>query len=212
MNIELKITEKEKEFIKQYAKLYREERDIDCTRDPIVVVRERDHVVSEVGYHDDIIFTVTTDCESLFTFDKRISYEMLKEEFSTLISDEEEPELRNLFDSVINAEDEYEENGESFSIGDYFVKKYYVKYVHKTVAYFLTRKEAEKYVEYQGHNLKDPSVYSYYSGYGNNGDLVSMMSLLRRAGDKMIEAEEVEESAITLKGDQNEDSARRERL
>ena len=40
-------------------------------------------------------------------------------------------------------------------------------YFDRVVAFFLTRKAAEEYMEYQAHNLENPYLYVFYSGYGN---------------------------------------------
>jgi hypothetical protein len=37
----------------------------------------------------------------------------------------------------------------------------------KIIAFFLTRKAAEEYMEYQRHNLRDAYIYTFYSGYRN---------------------------------------------
>lgn len=40
-------------------------------------------------------------------------------------------------------------------------------YTDRIMAFFLTSEAAHEYLEYQGHNLDDPYVYVFYSGYGN---------------------------------------------
>ena len=40
-------------------------------------------------------------------------------------------------------------------------------YTDKFVAFFLTRKGADEYLRYQSHNMKEPYIYTFYSGYGN---------------------------------------------
>ncbi len=59
MNIEL--TEKEIGFLKQYANVFRQERDFDCTADPIVMVEDIEELRSgngisleELDYGNDI--------------------------------------------------------------------------------------------------------------------------------------------------------------
>lgn len=37
----------------------------------------------------------------------------------------------------------------------------------RIISFFLTSEGAHDYLEYQKHNLKDPYVYVFYSGYGN---------------------------------------------
>lgn len=40
-------------------------------------------------------------------------------------------------------------------------------YFDRIIAFFLTSKAAHEYIEYQSHNLKNPYVYVFYSGYRN---------------------------------------------
>ena len=40
-------------------------------------------------------------------------------------------------------------------------------YTDKFVAFFLTSKAAHEYIKYQSHNLNNPYVYVFYSGYRN---------------------------------------------
>lgn len=98
MNLGIELTEKEVYYLKQYARLFAVEREIDYTRDPIVCVEEK----------------------------------------------------------------------------------------QKPIAFFLTRKEAERYCRYQGHNLKNSRVYSRYVGYGNDGDLECLMKFMRRIGSDLL--------------------------
>ena len=42
-----------------------------------------------------------------------------------------------------------------------------VIYLDRLVTFFLTRKGAEEYLEYQKHNLNKGYIYTFYSGYGN---------------------------------------------
>lgn len=56
MNIEL--TEMETKFLKQYARVFKKERDLDATRDPIVVVEDIVELVAEDGYGDRTIYAL----------------------------------------------------------------------------------------------------------------------------------------------------------
>jgi hypothetical protein len=40
-------------------------------------------------------------------------------------------------------------------------------YFDRVIAFFLISKGAHEYLEYQKHNLTNPYVYVFYSGYGN---------------------------------------------
>jgi hypothetical protein len=40
-------------------------------------------------------------------------------------------------------------------------------FTDRIIAFFLTSKAAHEYLKYQSHNLTNPYVYVFYSGYGN---------------------------------------------
>lgn len=52
------------------------------------------------------------------------------------------------------------------------------EYEWKTVAYFLSLREAERYQRYQSHNLGVSRVYADYVGYRNSGLFADMLRLL----------------------------------
>ncbi|WP_026701710.1 hypothetical protein [Salibacterium aidingense] len=52
----------------------------------------------------------------------------------------------------------------------------------ENVAFFFIRGEAEKYVQYQSHNLNDPYISTQSPGYGNNGDFPCFRELLLQMG------------------------------
>lgn len=167
MNIEL--NEREKAFLKQYAECYEEERDIDSTNTPIVVVENQVYYPTEDGFGDKTIYVINhdgehTECETV----------------EGVVAYFEDNELYfSKYDKQIL---EQEGNHVVYNIS---VSKYPVFKVYEPVAYFLTRAEAEKYCKYQKHNLKSPRVYSRYVGYGNNGDLECLMGLLLKIGNQL---------------------------
>jgi len=171
MNIE--ISEQEAIFLKQYAKVYDAERELDCTRKPIVVVEDEENVVTEAGYEDKIIYVWD---ESKY-YNKADLIDDLREQND--FSDEE----------ILNIAIEMDETGEALSGS---VKVLPVQVIYKPIAYFLTRIEAEKYCEYQKHNLRRPRVYSRYVGYGNYGDMENLMRLLLKMGQQLNHEESEE--------------------
>ena len=56
MKVEIEITQKEYEILKQYSALFESERRIDCTSDPIVVVEDIEEVITQSGYEDKEIY------------------------------------------------------------------------------------------------------------------------------------------------------------
>lgn len=61
----------------------------------------------------------------------------------------------------------------------YAIKKYVPK------AFFFIREEAEKYIEYQKHNLCEPRVYTYSPGYANYGEYTHFFELLQNIGKQL---------------------------
>lgn len=163
--IELELSQKEIEFLKQYAKVYDEERKLDCTRDPIVVVEDVEEIVTDDEYGYDETRYRYGDC----------FYNTIENLREALIEEEKE----NIEEII----EEVEEYGETLE-GN--IQKIPVIIRHNPVAYFLTRAEADKYCEYQGHNLRRPRVYSRSTGYSNNGDLDCLLKLLLNTGRQLL--------------------------
>ena len=168
MNIQL--TDREAKFLKQYAEVYESEREIDFTATPIVVVEfEREFPADKEYGYDKIIY--------YWDGDQYDSKDELEGDLNEHGYDSKER------DKIFA---ELEESGESLGEN---IQKVYVNILWAPAAYFLTRAEAEKYCQYQKHNLKNPRVYSRYVGYRNNGDLDCLMGLLLRMGKELSECE-----------------------
>jgi hypothetical protein len=60
------------------------------------------------------------------------------------------------------------------------------KHTYKPVAYFFTKEEAKKYMQYQSHNLISPRIYTANAGYGNYGDYPVLQNLLLKLGKELI--------------------------
>lgn len=56
---------------------------------------------------------------------------------------------------------------------------------YKPAAFFFIREEAEKYKEYQAHNLNKPRVYTYSPGYANCGEYTHFFELLQNIGKQL---------------------------
>lgn len=165
MNIEL--TENEIRFLKQYAEVYKQERSIDCTADPIVVVEDIEELIAPDGYGDKVVYV--WDDETYY------SIENLKKAL------EDEGFSRN---EIVIFCDDLEYYGHC---KDREIQKYSIHVTYRPVAYFLTRAEADKYVNYQSHNLRKPRVYTRSCGYANSGDLQCLYKLLLRMGQQLNE-------------------------
>src|SRR5678816_4325931 len=54
--MKIELTENEIKFLMQYAEVYKHERGIDCTADPIVVVEDIEEIVTEEGFGDKTVY------------------------------------------------------------------------------------------------------------------------------------------------------------
>lgn len=167
--MEIKLNEREKEFLKQYALKYPEERKLDITADPIVVVEVEEERVTQEGYADKTVYVWNEDSYDTW---ESLEVDLLDAEYSNEDIEEIAEDLSDFNESL---------DGE--------IRKLPVMIFHRPVAYFLTREEADKYVKYQRHNLRRPRVYSRHIGYSNRGDLDCLMKLLLRVGKDLLESE-----------------------
>lgn len=163
MNIEL--TEKEIGFLKQYANVFRQERDFDCTADPIVMVEDIEEYVAADGYGDKTVYAL--DGETYYSIDE-LKKALIENDYS-------ENDISDICDDL-------KEQGHCIHNE---IQKYSVHINYRPIAYFLTRAEADKYVKYQSHNLRKPRVYTRSCGYANSGDLQCMYRLLLKMGQQL---------------------------
>ncbi len=168
MNIQL--TDREAQFLKQYAEVYESEREIDFTATPIVVVEFEREFPADTDYGYDKV-TYVWDMEG-YDGEYELEEELKENDFTSKEIDEIFAELQ--------------ETGEALGGS---IQRVFVNILWVPAAYFLTRAEAEKYCQYQKHNLKNPRAYSRYVGYRNNGDLDCLMGLLLRMGKEISESE-----------------------
>ena len=198
MNIIL--TDEEKAYLKQYAANYEKDRQLDATRDPIIVVENRTPIAVDSDYGYDKIryrlYIDDYDCSEDGTFeDINDLNEYLKNNlsFKDYPSDDgDEDDFHTAVDDcldrirthfyIFSDECEYIDATFNFKIN---IVPLYVKYIYKPVAYFFSRKEAEKYCQYQHHNLDHPRVYARYSGYNNRGDFPVLSKLLLKMGEQL---------------------------
>ena len=163
ININISITPKELELLKQYAAVYDSEREIDGSADPIVIVEVPEEVVvardsgrdEERYFYEDAVYTNKDELMAQLEEDRWSEGEIEDADF-----------------------DLYNE-GKTY---DGSISVRYIQIQWRPVAYFLTRTEAERYCQYQSHNLKTPRIYTAHCGYGNNGDLKHLSQLLLKIG------------------------------
>lgn len=194
MNINL--TKQEIDFLKQYANVYEEERKADNTADPIVLVQEKYKMYVDLDcYYDDLeyeVFINGYNCTEDFLLSNIDEVkDCIKEYF------EDDEEFKGNMENCIkefeysqrfgyeDEEFEYRDEEADFTV---VVRTHYYTWEYRTKAYFFTRKEAEKYIKYQGHNLNEPRVYTDYAGYSNRGDYPTLSKLLLRMGQEIENA------------------------
>lgn len=203
--MKIELTEKEIAMLKQYSSVFEEERNIDATADPIVVVQRKEKVPTAEGFNvDGYWYKVSIGCyigdkwydvsaEGHETFNKRNDvqasiYEAFNE-LGDMISDR--IIVSNILYEIsdILAYGEGLEREVNFEIDDVLVQGQIsivpYTFVWTNVAYFFTRAEAEHYTKYQAHNLEECRVYTLYAGYRNQGDFPVFQKLLLRMGDQL---------------------------
>jgi hypothetical protein len=173
MDKTLKFTEEELNYLKQFAKVYEQERKEDATADPIVIVQD---LHKESGTREDY--------DKIIYYDEETGQEI--EKIDDFI--ENLREKHDLTKDYIIDLKEYLENNNYFEDceKDIFIRALFEKHTYKPVAYFFTKEEARKYMQYQSHNLVSPRIYTANAGYGNYGDYPILQNLLLKIGKELI--------------------------
>jgi len=76
---------------------------------------------------------------------------------------------------------------EAYGIDEKVYHKVHIAYYYETKAIFFILDEAKRYIEYQGHNLKNPRTYTVGAGYANKGEYQHFWELLFKMGQKLNE-------------------------
>lgn len=209
VQLTLSLTEQQAEFLKQFAaKQYPGAKDNLCTSYPIHVVESTTY--SYIPHHEDL--SDYFDDETLkFCFDEEREnwfdepHELVEEWFEYNGEDSEIPvkEYDALHGLTVESVD-----GKSVYVSDYesyfevygvenlqmaWTEKYY-----KPEAYFFILDEAKRYMKYQAHNLRKPSlrVFSHAVGYDNRGDIPHFWELLMKVGTQLNEIEKGVDSNV----------------
>lgn len=160
------LTEREIDFLKQYARVYDTERRCDITCEPIVVVEDIEEIITQSGYEDKEIYVWE---ESTYNSESELVEALKESDYCDSDIDEILVDLESSCEAL---------DGE--------IRLVPVKVIYKPIAYFLTRTEAGRYCEYQKHNLRNPRVYTRNMGYSNRGDLKEFAEMLLRIGKELI--------------------------
>ena len=188
--MKLHITKEEESMLKQYASVYRKERNEDLTADPIVIVE--DSVSVRVNQHDDYDqkkYSLYIDKE-LYTeedVDKTDILSVLKDVMENLnvdpgVINSTVDEIRNIINNEL-LEVKCELTLEDTEI---IIEAHYYKENWQPKAYFFTKKEARNYMKYQAHNLRNPRIFTANAGYDNRGDYPILQRLLLRIGEELL--------------------------
>lgn len=188
--MKLHIAKDEESMLKQYASVYRKERDEDLTADPIVIVE--DSVSIRVNQHDNYDqkkYSLYID-EELYTeedVDKTEILSVLKDVMENLnvdpgIINSTVEEIRNIVNNEL-LEVKCELTLEDTEI---IIEAHYYKENWQPKAYFFTKKEAKNYMKYQAHNLRNPRIFTANAGYDNRGDYPILQRLLLRIGEELL--------------------------
>ena len=188
--MKLHITKDEENMLKQYASVYRKERDEDLTADPIVIIE--DSVSVRVNQHDDYDqkkYCLYID-EELYTeddVDKTEILSVLKDVMENLnvdpgVINSTVEEIRNIVNNEL-LEVKCELTLEDTEIS---IEAHYYKENRQPKAYFFTKKEARNYMKYQAHNLRNPRIFTANAGYDNRGDYPILQRLLLRIGEELL--------------------------
>lgn len=194
--MKLHITKEEESMLKQYASVYRKERNEDLTADPIVIVE--DSVSVRVNQHDDYDqkkYCLYID-EELYTeedVDKTEILSVLKDVMENLnvdpgVINSTVEEIRNIVNNEL-LEVKCELTLEDTEI---IIEAHYYKENWQPKAYFFTKKEARNYMKYQAHNLRNPRIFTANAGYDNRGDYPILQRLLLRIGEELLHDERKE--------------------
>lgn len=168
--MDVNLTEREMDFLTQYAKVYESEVNRHCTANPIVLVQVTEYFPTTCDYSFTYHFFDSSNQKSWETEEDFL--ESLKEDYELLDA------------QIADIIKELESNDVADLYGNRF-QKIYVKKQYRTVAYFATIAEAERYCVYQKHNLKEPRVYTDCMGYSNHGDLPVFMNLMLKMGRQL---------------------------
>ncbi|MGY3725661.1 hypothetical protein SAMN05421767_1588 [Granulicatella balaenopterae] len=176
--ITVELNEEEVYFLKQYANVYKAERNKDFTTEPIVVVQKEVHLpcphdmgVEGVEYYEATIGDIHHTKEEVV--------EWALEEWE--LNERQLSELQEFLDDEYSDDFDTSRHGDFEGI-DFKISKNGYQIVWEPVAYFLTRAEAEKYCKYQAHNLGKCRIYTENAGYANDGDYPKLTKTLLKMG------------------------------
>ena len=200
MKLNIKLTEKQEELLKQFATDHHPNSDKNCgTHNPLFVVETRRQRVVNPEYDSvDSIAIYFPKWGEEYSVDDSVE---MYWEYEDKICPIEIKSFEDVYRTTITGVDgvnyyilDEEEYLKAYGVDiEYYVT--YLGHYYEPVAYFFVREEAEKYIKYQKHNLTAPRVYAVGAGYANYGDYHHFYDLLMSIGTHLKESEMVEKTA-----------------
>lgn len=185
------LTEQQEKFLKMFAANHGPNSEDNVgTRKPFHVVQTRRERVVDTDYDspDIIKYYVPDESEDYDSAEEMIRAYWEHQECPVKIVPFGEAQYNSDFVDV-EGEQQYVDNEEEYIEAYGIPKDHYYKtameYHYEPVAVFFILAEAERYMEYQKHNLCHPRTYTYSPGYANYGDYEHFWDLLYGMGVKL---------------------------
>lgn len=164
------------EILKEWNKI-RKTQDNFATNMPVYIVQSREERVIDESY--DSMDIQRLDIPEISSEDN--FYPTIEDIKNGALRDTELPcNLVMELEQKENLEQVVEEIQNYFNPDDKYYDSSYMnlQYYWENQAYFLVLEEAERYQEYQRHNLGVSRIYADYVGYGNKGTLSEFLRLI----------------------------------
>lgn len=194
--VTIQLTVEQEKFLQTFAQNhYHGAEDNASTANAFHVVENKHY--DYIPYSEDLVnffedlplcFTTDTDYDRWWTSEEELILDYYAEH-DKVCPIEVKPFQDLLGDSVPNTK------GEMVEILDWphYFERYEVplqamawqKVYWEKIAFFFIKEEAKKYLQYQGHNLHQPRIYTYGAGYGNEGDYIPFRDLLLHIGQTL---------------------------
>lgn len=194
--VTVQVTEKQAQFLKLFAEKQGSGKEDNMGMNkPLHIVQNLSwdiipysEEIEEYYDRDDLYFTTDDDYEEWFGSE----VENIKNYFNS-IGGKSHTEIKPFND--VKYEKIEAANGILIDITDYY--DYFAAYNvpanlswrkkrYTNTAYFFILDEAKKFMEYQGHNLNEPRIFTVGQGYGNGREYEHFYSLLQTIGNQLI--------------------------
>lgn len=189
--LEIELTEAQEKFLKKfYEDHHMGSKKNLCTYMPIHVVESMEYIYTPYDSN------YTSNGHICFVEDGEHVYHSIDDLTEVWNNNTDEEYNIPLYSEVVHTEvnDIYIVNEEdylnAFDIEN--VEIFFAIENYRPVAFFFIKEEASKYLQYQGHNLDKPRVYTYSPGYSNLGEYEHFFTLLQDIGKQLSLTENVE--------------------